>query len=115
MITSNRSIKNEGGNTFKLAVECDLSKLTEDQVKEYAFDAIWIKEQSRMRAMSNSALEAFKGSYKFIAEPKGTRSARITITPFQAIVAMVGQDRANKLIEKYETAEKVLEKLNSLL
>ena len=93
MITSNRSIKNEGGNTFKLAVECDLSKLTEDQVKEYAFDAIWIKEQSRMRAMSNNALEAYNGIYKFVAEPKGTRSAPVIST---AKIVEVAREKMTK-------------------
>ena len=93
MIISNRSIKNEAGNVFKFEVKCDLSKLTEDQVKEYAFDAIWIKEQSRMRAMSNSALEAFKGTYKFTAEPKGTRSASVIST---AKIVEVAREKMTK-------------------
>ena len=93
MITANRSIKNETGNVFKFEVKCDLSKLTEDQVKEYAFDAIWIKEQSRMRAMSNSALRAFGGSYKFTAEPKGTRSAPVIST---AKIVEVAREKMTK-------------------
>jgi len=93
MITANRSIKNEAGNVFKFEVKCDLSKLTEDQVKEYAFDAIWIKEQSRMRAMSNSALEAYNGTYKFVAESKGTRSAPVIST---AKIVEVAREKMSK-------------------
>lgn len=72
----NRSVKNDAGNQFKLEVECDFTGLNEDQIRSYAFDSLWIKEQSRLRALSNKALEDLKGRYSFKAVPKGTKVAR---------------------------------------
>jgi len=89
-----RNVTNEAGNKFTLLVKCDLSGLTEDQIKEYAFDAIWIKEQSNMRAMSNKAFEEMNGNYTFKAVPKGTRAVLDPVTT------------ANKAIEKMTIEEK---------
>jgi len=75
-----RRITNEAGNKFELMVSCDISGLTQEQIEEYAFDAIWIKEQSTMRAMSNKAFEELGGKYTFTATPKGTRAVRKPMT-----------------------------------
>ena len=103
-----RKVTNEAGNKFDLTIECDLSKLTKEQIEQYALDSIWIKEQATLRAMSNSAFELMKGSYKFKASPKGIRKAAVISN--EKIVA-TARDKMSKeerleLIKKLEALDK---------
>ena len=41
----------------KMVVECDVTGLTEDQVHAYAFDAIWIREQTKLRKFNQRQLD----------------------------------------------------------
>jgi len=101
-----RNVTNEAGNKFTLLVKCDLSGLTEDQIKEYAFDAIWIKEQSNMRAMSNKAFEEMNGNYTFKAVPKGIRIAKVMTTD-ELVNAIKGKSKEERLeaIERLKAME----------
>jgi len=91
-----RSVTNEVGNKYTLLVECDLSGLTKEQVEDYAFDAIWIKEQANMRAMSNKALEDLNGKHEFKAMPKGVRVAKV-LTTDELIKAIKGKSKEDRL------------------
>jgi len=85
-----RRVKNDAGNSFTLMVNCDMSGLTTEQIKEYAFDAIWIKEQSNLRALSNKAFEDMNGKYAFKATPKGVRAARKPMTKEEVLAYIAG-------------------------
>ena len=94
----NRSITNDSGNKFRLEVECDFTGLNEDQIRSYAFDSLWIKEQGRLRALSNKALEDLKGVYKFKAVPKGTKVARTKpLTTEDLLEALKGRPLEERL------------------
>ena len=104
-----RSVTNDKGNTFKLTVECDFSGLNEEQLKAYAFDSLWIKEQGRLRALSNKALEDLKGVYKFKAVPKGTKVVRTKpMTTDELVDALSGRPLEERLaaIEKLKALDK---------
>jgi len=100
-----RSITNEAGNKFTLLVDCDFSDLTDEQVREYAFDAIWIKEQATLRATSNKGFEDLNGNYSFKAMPKGTRVAKV-MTTGDMIKALEGKPLEERL--------KVIEQLKAM-
>ena len=93
-----RSVKNNAGNKFTLVVECDITGLNKEQVEDYAFDAIWIKEQTALREMSNKAFEDLKGKYSFKAIPKGIRKAKSkTLTTDELVNAIKGKSREERL------------------
>ena len=79
-----RRITTKAGDKFVLMVTCDLSELTPEQVEEYAFDAIWIKEQATLRDTSTKAMEDMEGVYTFTAEAK-TGKKRGPVDPVKAI------------------------------
>ena len=104
-----RRITNKSEDKFVLQVECDMSSLTPEQVEEYAFDAIWIKEQAKLRESSTKTLEGYEGSYTFTAEPKGTKGVKDPIkTAINAVPNMSKDDRERllKAIDEAEAKEK---------
>ena len=103
MIKVKRSITNEAGNKFELVVTCNFVNLSDEQTKEYAFDAIWIKEQSKLRAASNSAFEGLNGQYEFSASPKGVRA-----------VAILTVDKVVEMAKAKMTKEQRLEMIKRL-
>ena len=82
-----RRITNKSEDKFVLTVECDMSSLTPEQVEEYAFDAIWIKEQAKLRESSSKTLDGYEGRYIFTAEPKGTKGVK---DPVKAAINSIG-------------------------
>jgi len=95
-IVAKRSVTNEAGNKFTLMVECDFSGLKNEEIQDYAFDAIWIKEQSNLRSLSNKAFESMNGEYMFKAIPKGTRVAKVMSTD-ELINAIKGKSKEDRL------------------
>ena len=83
-----RRITTKAGDKFVLMVTCDLSELTPEQVEEYAFDAIWIKEQATLRDTSTKAMEDMEGVYTFTAEAK-TGKKRGPVDPVKAFLKAV--------------------------
>ena len=97
-----RRIKNDVGDSFTLMVDGDLSGLSQEELEEYAFDAIWIKEQSTLRSNSNKCFEELEGNYTFKATPKGVRAARKPMSQ-EELVAYIGtlpaEDKARLLAQ----------------
>ena len=82
-----RRITNKQEDKFVLMVTCNMSSLTPEEIEEYAFDAIWIKEQAKLRESSTKTLEGYEGLYIFTAEPKGTKGVK---DPVKAAINSIG-------------------------
>ena len=100
-----RRITNKSEDKFVLQVECDMSSLTPEQVEEYAFDAIWIKEQAKLRESSTQTLEGYEGSYTFTAEAKGTKGVKDPIKTAINAVPNMSKDERERLLKAIDEAE----------
>ena len=109
MITVTRRITNKSEDKFKLEVTCDMSELTPEQIEEYAFDAIWIREQAKMRDLTTKALEGMTGEYTFTAEAKGNKAPKDPVkSAIKAVPNMTKKQREEmlKAIDAAEALEK---------
>ena len=109
MITVARRITNDNKDKFKLEVTCDMSDLTAEQIEEYAFDAIWIKEQAKLRDLTTKALEDMAGEYTFTAEAKGNKAPKDPVkSAIKAVINMTKEQREEmlKAIDAAEALEK---------
>ena len=101
-IKSVRGLKSDSGYKVNITVECDFSHLTHNELMEYAFDSVWIKEQGKLRKLNNSELsEISKNGYTFIAQPKGLKVKKSNES--QAISAYQKADREGKIKIVMET------------
>ena len=97
-----RGVKSDSGYKVNITAICDFKELSDIEIREYAFDAIWIKEQSKLRKLNNSELnELSKDGYTFIAQPKGLKVKRTNES--QAISSYQKADREGKIKIVMET------------
>ena len=101
-IKSIRGLKSDSGYKVNITAECDFSHLTHNELMEYAFDSVWIKEQNKLRRLNNSELsELSKNGFTFIPQPKGLRVKKSNES--QAISSYQKADREGKIKIVMET------------
>ena len=92
-----RRITNDNKDKFVLEVTCDMSELTPEQIEKYAFDAIWIKEQAKLRDLTTKVLEDMAGKYTFTAEAKGNKAPKDPVKSAIRAVATMTEEQKEEL------------------
>jgi hypothetical protein len=89
----------------------DASGLTADEMFEYVIDSAVIKWQSSIRRKKDSTIPAMA---TYVVPKPGTRSVA-EITPTAVVIKAFGAEKAAKLIEKYGSAEKVIDAMREFM
>jgi len=86
----------EGDDATKTKLTLDFANVSEQELVEYAIDALVIKWQNSIRRKKNSKIPT---EATYVVPKPGTRAAA-TLTPYQMLEALFGKEKCLDLVNK---------------
>lgn len=101
----------QGGDSVRTKLTIDATALTVEDMMEYVIDSATIKWQASIRRKKDSTIPT---EATYVVPKPGTRASAVE-TPSQFLIRQFGFEKTAVLIEKYGSAEKVIEAMKAIL
>lgn len=97
-----------GEDPIKIKVVFDMTNLTREQLADWVVNAssarVNFQNKNRPKGRAHLLALAAQGEVLYVLQPCGTKT--VTMSAEEMLVAFLGADTANMLIEKFGSAEK---------